>query len=112
MVTGTMPAKRSFLWRLQLIILGAVSVFCLFAWLILPFPRPEELTEIAGTLASYSVESHARFSRTGYVLFSPYGSRRPVLERIGHTNKRYGRFPSIGTSTSLLLVAFITVSTR
>src|SRR5262245_3653149 len=36
--------------------LGAFSVFFMFAWAIFPPPRLEELTEITGTLTSYSVE--------------------------------------------------------
>jgi hypothetical protein len=55
------------------ITLAATSILCMFAWLIFPVPRPEELTEIAGTLTSYSVEpERTPFGRTRstYVLFS------------------------------------------
>jgi hypothetical protein len=58
------------------ITVGALSVLFMFGWLIFPLPRPEKLTEIVGTLTSYSVEADqswlARFGRprTEYVLFS------------------------------------------
>jgi hypothetical protein len=76
-------ALRAFPTDVESILVVAAGVFCIFApWLLFPPPRLEELTEVTGTLTSYSVETDqswsgrvAKRTRLGsppseYVLFS------------------------------------------
>ena len=68
-----MAALRGPWAHFESITVGAFSVLCMFAWLIFPLPRPEKLTEIVGTLTSYSVEADqgvfAGRPASEYVLF-------------------------------------------
>jgi hypothetical protein len=67
---------KSFWDRLNAVAIGAFGLFLLISWAIFPVPTPQDLTEVSGALASYSIEAdqswfarHARGQPSVYVLF-------------------------------------------
>jgi len=65
------------LWdRLTILVAGAFGFFLVISWAIFPVPTRQDLTEVSGILASYSIEGdqswfarHGRGRPTVYVLF-------------------------------------------
>jgi hypothetical protein len=102
-------------WRhVMSIMIGAFSIFLIFQWAIVPAPTRGELIEVAGPLASYSIEQdnswfsqHLARRRDIYVLFklADYPGRF-WSDAVGPGNVKY-QFPHLGANVRVYRAAHI-----
>jgi hypothetical protein len=85
------------------ILLGVASVFLIFVWAIVPIPKQAELIEVAGPLASYSIEQDnsvlPRFRLrppTTYVLFKLANQQGRFWNDTVHPNNVKNYFTHVG----------------
>ena len=57
MKSGCTALSKPLSERLDAVAIGVLGLSVVTAWMIFPVPTREELTEVSGVLASYSIEA-------------------------------------------------------